>query len=181
MALKFSNKARTLESVAEVIRSAKVAPFLIVKVRDWDQDREKVLTAASEEWGSKPLIVRSSCVSEDLEHASNAGAFLSVLDVELDSLGEAIDEVIASYFANDVGDEVLIQPMLNNVLMSGVAFSHDPNTASPYRIINWSEGSDTAAVTGGLGGEMLQQAADAPKELWPEKIITGACLGGRTP
>lgn len=170
MSFEFSSKARTLESISGVIRAAKVAPFLIVKVCDWELNREKLLAAAAKEWGSKPLIVRSSCVSEDLEYASNAGAFLSVLNVELGSLGEAIDEVIASYFAKDVDDEVLIQPMLNNVLMSGVAFSHDPNTASPYRIINWSEGSDTAAVTGGLGGEMLQQAADAPRELWPEKL-----------
>ena len=170
MSLEFSSKARTLESLSGVIKTAKVAPLLIVKVRDWEQHRGKFLPLISEEWGSEPLIVRSSCVSEDLEQASNAGAFLSILNVELDNLERAIDEVIASYSTKDVEDEVLIQPMLNNVLMSGVAFSHDPNTSSPYRIINWSEGSDTAAVTGGLGGEMLQQAADAPRELWPEKL-----------
>lgn len=170
MSLEFASKARTLENLAGVIKTAKVAPLLILKVRDWKQHRGKFLAAISEEWGSEPLIVRSSCVSEDLEQASNAGAFLSILNVELDNLEKAIDEVIASYSTKDVEDEVLIQPMLNNVLMSGVAFSHDPNTFSPYRIINWSEGSDTAAVTGGLGGEMLQQAADAPRELWPEKL-----------
>ena len=29
--------------------------------------------------------------------------------------------------------------MLENVIRSGVAFSHDPNTCSPYRVINWNE------------------------------------------
>jgi hypothetical protein len=41
------------------------------------------------------------------------------------------------------------------VLRSGVAFSHDPNTCAPYRVVNWSEGSDTAAVTGGMGGRVV--------------------------
>ena len=33
--------------------------------------------------------------------------------------------------------------MLQNVILSGVAFSHDPNTLSPYRLINWLDGNDT--------------------------------------
>ena len=49
--------------------------------------------------------------------------------------------------------------MLEDVNFSGVAFSHDPNTCSPYRIINWSMGSDTSSVTGGKQGEIWQQAA----------------------
>jgi hypothetical protein len=43
-----------------------------------------------------------------------------------------------------------------------VAFSHDPNTCAPYRLVNWSEGSDTAIVTGGTGGQLWQQAAHSP-------------------
>lgn len=39
--------------------------------------------------------------------------------------------------------------MLEAVTLSGVAFSHDPATAAPYRVINFSRGSDTTAVTSG--------------------------------
>ncbi len=103
--------------------------------------------------------MRSSCTLEDSMTASNAGAFLSIPDVNNDRLAGAIDEVFQSYGQINSDDEVLIQPMLNQVLRSGVAFSHDPNTCAPYRVVNWSDGTDTAAVTGGLGGRVWQQAA----------------------
>ena len=71
-------------------------------------------------------------------------------------------KVIDAYGEPDPCDEVLVQPMLENVVRSGVAFSHDPNTCSPYRVVNWTEGEDTAAVTGGLGGSVWQHAASSP-------------------
>ena len=52
--------------------------------------------------------------------------------------------------------------MLENVIMSGVVFSHDPNTGSPYRVITWTEGDDTTEVTGGRGGKTWQHAALSP-------------------
>ena len=48
------------------------------------------------------------------------------------------------------------------MVRSGVAFSHDPNTCSPCRVVNWTEGEDTAAVTSGLGGSVWQHAASSP-------------------
>lgn len=91
--------------------------------------------------------------------ASNAGAFLSVLNVDADALVSSIEQVIVSYGQSTATDEVLIQPMLRNVLRAGVAFSHDPNTCAPYRVVNWTEGANTAAVTGGQGGRFWQEAA----------------------
>ena len=58
-------------------------------------------------------------------------------------------------------DEILIQPMLQNVIRSGVAFSHDPNTNSPYRVINWSDGNDTSSITQGMEGRVWYQASEA--------------------
>ena len=115
--------------------------------------------------------MRSSCGREDSALASFAGAFLSVPNVDEAGLVSAIEHVIASYGDVHLTDEILIQPMLGNVLRSGVAFSHDPNTCAPYRVVNWSEGDDTAAVTGGMGGRLWQQAAHsavaAPASLAP--------------
>lgn len=116
-----------------------------------------------------PWIVRSSCHREDTVLGSNAGAFLSLLNVTKDDLQFAIERVISSYGNSFENDEILIQPMLKNVIRSGVAFSHDPNTNSPYRVITWIEGSDTSIVTNGSGGKTWQGAASAtispPKEL----------------
>ena len=82
------------------------------------------------------FIVRSSCLKEDHTCQSNAGAFLSIPNVEIKDIEKAIDKVFDSYNSAQDRDEVLIQPMLDKVCRSGVLFSHDPNTCSPYRIIN---------------------------------------------
>ena len=48
------------------------------------------------------------------------------------------------------------------IKMSGVVFSHDPNTCSPYRVINWSDGPDTNLVTSGESGKIWFHAANSP-------------------
>lgn len=91
--------------------------------------------------------------------ASNAGAFLSLLDVSTAGLSDAIDKVFQSYGDLCAADEVLVQPMLTNVIRSGVGFSHDPTTSAPYRVLNWMDGEDTEHVTAGRGGRTWKQAA----------------------
>ncbi|WP_066459814.1 PEP-utilizing enzyme [Castellaniella caeni] len=159
MALSFSTKAGTLAALDGQLNSARLPLGVSFTLVAWDDGRDAQLALVSRVLGAGPWIVRSSCALEDSMTASNAGAFLSVLDVNRDQLPGAIDRVFQSYGQHLPEDEVLIQPMLNRVLRAGVAFSHDPNTCAPYRVINWSEGRDTAAVTGGLSGHVWQQAA----------------------
>lgn len=159
MSLSFSTKAGTLATLQGVLKTAFIAPLYAFSVADWQADRQACLTSVVERLGTAPWIVRSSCGREDSAESSNAGAFLSIPNVDAAGLDAAVDQVIAAYGEAHAADEVLIQPMLTQVVRSGVAFSHDPNTCAPYRVVNWSEGSDTAAVTGGLGGRVWQQAA----------------------
>ena len=155
----FSTKAQTLDTLRGTLKSARIAAMYRFNVDKWTTERENCLQSILG-LGSGPWIVRSSCRHEDGSKISNAGAFLSVLNVNHDDLPQAVDRVIESFGEVDLSDEVLVQPMLANVIRSGVAFSHDPNTCSPYRVINWSEGSNTIAVTGGeKGGQIWQQAA----------------------
>ncbi|MBV9549445.1 MAG: phosphoenolpyruvate synthase [Alphaproteobacteria bacterium] len=65
----------------------------------------------------------------------------------------AIESVLASYPDGNLAHEILIQPMLRDVTRSGVAFSADPSTGSPYAVITIAGGSDTTAVTGGRSNE----------------------------
>lgn len=171
MALHFSTKAGTLSSLQERLTSARIAPLLAFTVADWRRNRQACVQAVGERLPAAPWIVRSSCGREDSAQASFAGAFLSIPNVDDAGLSPAVEQVIASYGEAFPADEILIQPMLGNVLRSGVAFSHDPNTCAPYRVVNWSEGSDTASVTGGMGGRLWQQAAQskiaAPAALAP--------------
>ncbi len=159
--LMFSTKAGTLALLRGKVHSARIAPLVCFSVAEWRRDRMTCLNDVQTQIGPGPWIVRSSCRREDGASASNAGAFLSLGDVTETVLENAIDEVIAAYGDEVLEDEVLIQPMLKNVIRSGVAFSHDPNTCTPYRVVNWSEGGDTSAVTGGIGGRTWLQAAQS--------------------
>ncbi|MBH68559.1 MAG: phosphoenolpyruvate synthase [Rhodospirillaceae bacterium] len=162
MRLNFSTKAGTLSDLKKILGSARIAPMVIIAVSEWPRNKEIILKKIADELSVGPYIVRSSSGAEDTEKTSNAGAFLSVPDINFEELGPAIKNVISSYTRPNPQDEVLIQPMLRNVIRSGVAFSHDPNTCSPYRVINWTEGSDTSAVTQGQAGRVWQIAAGAP-------------------
>ncbi len=167
MFLSFSTKAKTLGCLQNVLKTARIAPLRVFMVTDWQEAPLNCLSGILDDIGASPWIVRSSCSREDGIEVSNAGAFLSVPNVEPGELSTAIERVIAAYGQTSPTDEVLIQPMLTNVVRSGVAFSHDPNTCAPYRVINWTEGNDTAAVTGGMGGRVWQQAANSLVETPP--------------
>lgn len=158
----FSTKAGTLAQLQGRVRSARIAPLVWFTVQDWRANRAACLARVAPAVGKGPWIVRSSCQREDGAGSSNAGAFLSLPDISVQGLEAAIDQVIASYGAAVAADEVLVQPMLQDVVRSGVAFSHDPNTCAPYRVVNWTEGTDTTAVTGGMGGRTWQQAGASP-------------------
>lgn len=169
MGLVFSTKAGTLAALREVLKTARIAPLNFFTVAQWQEDRSACLVGIAGGLGVGPWIVRSSCGREDGATHSNAGAFLSIPNVEAAGLEQAVGQVIAAYGKVQPADEVLIQPMLTQVVRSGVAFSHDPNTCAPYRVVNWSEGSDTATVTGGKGDECGSKpptASSRQRRLW---------------
>lgn len=155
---KFGTKASTLKSLRGCLTTASVLPVTIVTYADWFSRRGSALERVLTELPGSPVIVRSSAPNEDQAAGSQAGRYLSLLDVDRDNIGPAIDQVFASYGDVTETTEVLIQPMLTGIVRSGVAFSHDPNTCSPYRVINWSEGSDSTLVTGGRGGRVWHGA-----------------------
>lgn len=163
----FSTKAQTLLFLKDRLRSSRILPLEIIKVVEWRLDPARCLKKVEKKLGLISFIVRSSSKAEDLKQNSNAGVFKTIQNVSFQNLSDAIDEVIASYGALNPDDEVLIQPMLNDVISSGVAFSHDPSTSSPYRTINISSGSNTAQVTNGIGGELFQIAAESPVTVRP--------------
>ena len=167
MNISLSTKAGTLAALQGILKTARIAPLRAFTVAQWQADNTECLSGIIGSLGAGPWIVRSSCGREDGATHSYAGAFLSIPDVEAAGLESAVEQVIAAYGESQPTDEVLIQPMLSQVVRSGVVFSHDPNTCAPYRVINWSEGSDTTAVTGGMGGRVWQQAANSAVPLRP--------------
>lgn len=162
--MKFGCKAHTLAALQGQLSSAEVLPQVAFTVSDWQQRRDECLSRVISTLGAGSLIVRSSVINEDSREKSLAGYYKSVLNViGVEKLAQAIDQVIASYGVSESeSDTVLIQPMLRGVVRSGVAFNADPNTGALYRVVNYSEGSDTTAVTGGYGGLTYVHAKGAP-------------------
>ncbi|KWE70593.1 hypothetical protein WL77_12415 [Burkholderia ubonensis] len=146
----FGSKAATLQTLAERIRHGRVLPLVRFSVADWQDAPARLLQSVFDRLGEQPVIVRSSSLSEDAENASAAGCYCSVLNVATaHGLEEAIDRVIASYGQASPKDEVFVQPMAQSVRASGVAMTRDPESGSPYYVINYTVDGDTAAVTGG--------------------------------
>lgn len=149
----FGTKAETLEKLSGVIRSATVLPIFRFTCARWTGGRQDVLDRLAEtSWGDDRLIIRSSARHEDSLTESHAGEFMSVLDVTtVDAAAQAINDVLRSYGDSAPDDEVLIQPMLTDVVLSGVAFSRDPDSGAPYYIVNYETDGGTTGVSGGTG------------------------------
>jgi adenylylsulfate kinase-like enzyme len=176
----FKTKAESLEALAPLLQNGHVLPQVRFSVSDWREDKTQVLAAiATEPWGSKRVIVRSSAHGEDGAGSSMAGRYDSVLGViGSDAIAKAIDHVIASFTlqGSDVEidlDQIFVQPMLEHVALAGVAFSRSPG-GSPYLIVNYDDRSGlTNRVTGGAEGNfktflcLKSRTEDCPASLAP--------------
>ncbi|MGW1867657.1 PEP-utilizing enzyme [Streptomyces mauvecolor] len=153
---RFGTKAETLESLAPVLCHGRVLPLRYFTVSRWHSAPDEVLDELlALPWGDGPLIVRSSTLHEDDPESQQAGRYASVAGViGRRRLADAIAEVIDSY-AKAGGDDdlsrhqILVQPLVAPVRLSGVMFTCDPNTGAPYVVINYEESGDSAAVTSG--------------------------------
>ncbi len=157
-AFHFSTKAETLDRLRGQLTKGRLCDQIIVGKIQWQSDPEAVLEHILDAFKDRPLIVRSSARAEDTWGNSLAGAHLSIADVmpQHDLLSLAIDDVFASYQNVDEKDQVLVQPMVGNVAISGVVLTRDLDTGSPYFVINYDDNSGrTDTVTGGKESKSL--------------------------
>ena len=157
----FGTKAETLNTLKNKISIAKVLEQFTFTVLDYRNNSKEVLKNIQNSFKEKLLVVRSSAINEDTHSSSMAGNYESILKVEKDNtsiLQDAIEKVVNSYLKNnqqqDDNNQVLIQPYLQNVTMSGVLFSKNLQTSSPYYIVNYDESDDTESVTSGNGKDL---------------------------
>lgn len=152
----FKSKAETLKSLEAHINTAVILPQVSFSVAEWENDRDGVFNKLKNaKLFDELLIVRSSARNEDSNMESLAGKFKSVLNVQgRESIEKAVETVILSYQSKDGDNLLLIQPMLKNVRMFGIAFSVDPNTGGNYIVINYDNSGSTSCLTnGGTGAE----------------------------
>jgi len=150
--LKLSTKAKTIQNLSKILKTAKILPLLRFTAQDYNKNSSKIINNIQAKF-KKNIIVRSSSAREDNINESNAGAFESEININIkdkQSIKNAIEKVINSFGKNfNQRDEIFIQEMLSRVTMSGVIFSCDMSTLSPYYIINYDNSGSTNSVTSG--------------------------------
>ncbi len=145
-------KAESLDRLRGMQHGGEIGALVIASYAEWQRSPGSVLKRIRAEVPGERLIVRSSARSEDTWTESGAGRHESVLDVDRSDpeVRRAVDAVFASYGTPIDDDQVLIQEMLRDVLMSGVIMTRTHALGAPYYVFNFDDRtSRTDTVTGG--------------------------------
>ncbi len=147
--LTFKSKAQNLVSLSNILKCANILPFVIVNKDTIKQDITKALQYIYT-LDTDRIIIRSSSLNEDSINNSNAGAFLSISNVDINDEEKIKDALykVADSMPND-NDEILIQPYLKNIILFGVAFSVDKDNFSPYYCIEYDNSGSSHSITDG--------------------------------
>lgn len=149
---RLGTKADTLKQLFEKLNYAEVLPQYTFTAGEWKSAVQKIKNGFLELAWNEKVIVRSSSLAEDTSEHSQAGKYESIADVSgEEEFVHAVETVIASYDDTNEANQVLVQPMLSNVRICGVAFTLDPNTMGNYYVINYDDTGSTSAITSGQG------------------------------
>lgn len=155
----FGTKAETLQLLESYELGARLCEQRVVTQAAWHSDPHNAVAEVLRAFPGRTLIVRSSSKLEDRHEASMAGAFTSVMGVACNAseVERAIEEVFRSYaYGARPDDQVLIQPMVERVAVSGVVFSADIATGAPYIVLNYDDFSGrTDTVTSGGQSKLI--------------------------
>lgn len=181
MSKTISNKQRTKAEMLSYLKPditfSYILPMVKFTLREWSEDKLSIIKLASQ-FKDNQLVVRSSAQGEDKQGNSCAGQYLSLLAVKncASDIEKAITDVFLSYQSTDAEHQVLIQPLLKNVLLSGVIFTQEPNTSSPYYILSYDDTSHrTDTVTSGENNEIKVEYISQlfqKEDSWQAKLIT---------
>ncbi|WP_095330944.1 PEP-utilizing enzyme [Helicobacter sp. 11S02596-1] len=155
--LRFKTKGENLATLTPIIKKAKILPLYLIQT-DTLQDIKTILPKLKEL--GKKIIIRSSASNEDTLESSQAGAFLSIANVDTSnekSVLDALESVKKSMGGGATGQNnhlILAQPMLQNPKMCGVAFSVDKDNGAPYFCIDYDDSGDTSSVTAGTKSDL---------------------------
>ncbi len=133
------------------IKTAIIPEVILFDVKDYKKNKKFYLNLIRKKF--RNVAVRSSNFSEDTRRKSAAGKFKSFLNIktkDYHDLENKISKVIDSYrYHSHDKNKILIQKMVENIYLSGVATSCDKNDNSPYYVINLSKSKDSSVITSG--------------------------------
>lgn len=150
-------KAETLKRLQNVLYKSVILDQKVIRQKDWSFCSDDSVKSVVQKFSGQKLVVRSSAISEDSFESAFAGVFDSFLGVSANEIEvrEAISNVFSSYQCENDNNQVLIQPMLRDVRISGVIFTKSLDYGAPYYIINFDQTSGlTDTVTAGDKAEL---------------------------
>lgn len=170
-------KAQTLQRLQSIVKLSRIEDQVSFTLGEWKLAPAAVIDKIKGKFNSGTVVIRSSAVSEDGFNESNAGAYTSLLNIPTDStsLKNSISAVIASYPDQNSENQVLVQPMLQNVEASGVVFTRVLNTGAPYYFVNYDDiTGSTESITGGTAKEhktlLMRRDASLDSRNIPKKM-----------
>ena len=169
-------KAEMLSYLQAEVQLSYILPLVKFTLAQWNEERHKVFNLISK-LKTEQLVIRSSAQGEDTKGHSCAGQYLSLLNIGNypEAIEKAITQVFSSYQDSDSNHQVLIQPLLLKPLLSGVIFTQEPNTASPYYIISYDDTSQrTDTITSGESNDIKVEYVSHffnSKDTWQANLI----------
>ena len=174
-------KAQSLKRLEEVITLSKIAPQVSFTVAEWSKKSDEIIHNIQRKFKSKKVIVRSSAISEDGFDSSNAGAYVSVLDIDVTvkkAILDSITSVIDSYEDRNPANQILVQLMIENVCVSGVIFTRTLSESAPYYVINFDDSSqETDTITSGSSSDHKTLVISRNKAVDLENFVPQALRG----
>ena len=145
------SKGETLYKLNQIVRKSKIEPLYLFYRSELINLKSNNLEQILRNLSAEKFVVRSSSSSEDGISESNAGKYLSVVDLPFNTniILQAINDVFKSYETSNIDDHVIIQRMTVNSKFSGVIFTRELRENAPYYLINYTGENDTTIVTSG--------------------------------
>ena len=169
----FGTKAETLERLKEKIKLDIFCRQFFFSFNDWSKNKENILKHILQKFINERIVVRSSASTEDNKNQSNAGAYLSLLNIlnSKKTVLKSVDNVFKSYKNLVSSDQVLVQPYITKVDVSGVLTTKEIETNSPYYVIGYDDFSGkTNTITGGLKGKTIMVLKNKASSLKSERF-----------
>jgi len=150
-----TSKAEVIKFLEKKKLKFKIPKTSFFNIQSWNDDKKKIYKNLITEFkNKKKIIIRSSTRFEDSSQKSQAGKFLSILDVNIkdkNKFYKSVNKVILSYGKSRSNkDQILVQEMISNVYSSGVVFTKDIESGNDYYVINYDDVTGkTNTVTSG--------------------------------
>ncbi len=154
----FTNKSKgeVLIDLKKYNLKFKIPKTYLFYVKDWKKDKNEIFLKIQQKFYRTKIALRSSSKLEDNENSSNAGRYLSFLNVDIKNkkkIYSCIEKIINSYGNNlRKKDQIIIQEMILNINCSGVVFTKNLDNGADYYVINYDDiTGKTNTVTSGTG------------------------------